>query len=308
MGMISSLARLKIPLGMAAVGGGAGYALGDPEDRLGGAMTGAITGGGMGMLGAPVLAALGKAGAHLIPTPARLANSATQAGINLATPQGVAAFRKQILGHLSGTTFPKGPVAQLIAAAKLAQPKGTHQQIADHVLALAAGARDKVIEGVGDTAGMVGSGLSKGAGAVRRKAVQGARDTLGEVGLVGGDVVDAAAGGVNKIGGGVRSVLGKNADLLVGGAALGGGGYMMMQDHQNKSMEQQARYNMLRELGLPANAAGLDMLRQKHGVQHPKPDMAWGDPGFRNEDMMLLAEELNARQAAAAKPGKKPKR
>lgn len=309
MGIISSLARLRGPAAMAALGGGVGAASADPEDRLSGALTGAMIGGGGGMMLAPLISGAGRAVNSMLPPPARLANVARQMGINPNTASGAAALRRVLLGQTgrAATQFPSKQQAQLLAQVRKQYPLATKQQIADRVLELMGGARDKVIEGVGDTAGAIGSSLSKGAGAVRRKAVQGVNDTmegaeavLDGAGELGGKVVDKAAGGVNKVGEGVRNVIGSNKDFLIGGGALGGGGYMLMEGNRKSEVDQQARFNMLREVGLPPNQMGLEMLRQKYGkgpvnaVTFPQP------PEFDDDDVRLLAAELNAMMAKEA--------
>jgi len=304
MGMISSLARLRGPAAMAALGGGIGAATADPEDRLSGAATGAMMLGGGGMMLVPLASGIAKAGTSILPAPARLANVARQMGINPNTPAGAAALRRVLLGQTgrAATQFPSKQQAQLLAQVRRQYPLATKQQIADRVLEMMGGARDKVIEGVGDTAGAIGSSLSAGAGAVRRKAVQGVNDTmegaeavLDGAGELGGKIVDKAAGGVNKVGEGVRNVIGSNRDLLLGGAALGGGGYMLMEGNKRSEVDQQARFNMLKEVGLPPNQMGLEMLRQKYGkgrsMSFPPP------PNFDDDDIRLLAQELNAMMA-----------
>ena len=309
MGIISSLARLRGPAAMAVLGGGVGAASADPEDRLSGALTGAMMGGGGGMMLAPLMSGAGRAVSSMLPPAARLANVARQMGINPNTASGAAALRRVLLGQTgrAATQFPSKQQAQLLAQVRRQYPLATNQQIADRVLELMGGARDKVIEGVGDTAGAIGTSLSKGAGAVRRKAVQGVNDTmegaeavLDGAGELGGKVVDKAAGGVNKVGEGVRSMIGSNKDFLIGGGALGGGGYMLMEGNRKSEVDQQARFNMLKEVGLPPNETGLEMLRQKYG-KRPVNKMSFPQPPkFDDDDIRLLAQELNARMAEEA--------
>ena len=311
MGIISSLARLRGPAAMAALGGGVGAASADPEDRLSGALTGAMIGGGGGMMLAPLMSGAGRAVNSMLPPPARLANVARQMGINPNTASGAAALRRVLLGQTgsAATQFPSKQQAQLLAQVRRQYPLATKQQIADRVLELMGGARDKVIEGVGDTAGAIGTSLSKGAGAVRRKAVQGVNDTMDGAGELGGKVVNKAAGGVNKVGEGVRSMIGSNKDFLIGGGALGGGGYMLMEGDRKSKMEQQGRFNMLKEIGLPPNTTGLEMLRQKYNKSTEDVFSVPPLPEFDDLDLRYLAAELNARmeaEKAAAAP--RPKR
>jgi hypothetical protein len=134
---------------------------------------------------------------------------------------------------------------------------------------------------------------------------------IDSAGNLGGVVVDKMEGGINKIGDGVRSVVGRNGRTLALGGALGGGGYMLMKNNENSEMERQARYNMLKEVGLPPNEMGLAMLRQKRGRLPPEDDIALGDLGFDEEDMMLLAQEMNdmrEKEAVTSDPRKRSKR